>query len=118
MDNVVDRAVYPLPAQELEAKSKRRMGLGVTGVANAIECLGYAYGSKEFIDELSKIMSTLRDTAYTTSVSLAIEKGPFPLYEDKLLDSAFAKTLPEDIRQLILQHGLRNSHLLSVAPTG
>ena len=118
MDNVVDRATYPLPAQELEAKSKRRMGLGVTGVANAIEALGHEYGSPMFLNTLEEIMKTIRDTCYKASVSLAIEKGPFPLYKKELLDSDFAKTLPDDIRDLIERHGIRNSHLLSVAPTG
>lgn len=118
MDNVVDRATYPLPAQEKEAKDKRRMGLGVTGVANAIEALGHEFGSKEFMDVLEKIMMTIRDGCYRASVELAIEKGPFPLYDDALLDSGFAKTLPNEIYDLILKHGIRNSHLLSVAPTG
>jgi ribonucleoside-diphosphate reductase alpha chain len=118
MDNVVDRAIYPLPAQELEAKSKRRMGLGVTGVANAIEALGHEYGSERFLDTLEKIMTVIRDTCYHSSVSLAIEKGPFPLYREEFLDSGFAMTLPDDLRDLIRSHGIRNSHLLSVAPTG
>ena len=118
MDNVVDRAVYPLPAQELEAKSKRRMGLGVTGVANAIEALGHEYGSPMFLNVLEEIMKTIRDTCYMASVSLAIEKGPFPLYRGEMLESDFCKTLPSDIRDLIEWHGIRNSHLLSVAPTG
>ena len=118
MDNVVDRAIYPLPAQELEAKSKRRMGLGVTGVANAIEALGHEYGSERFLDTLEKIMAIIRDTCYRSSVSLAIEKGPFPLYREEFLDSGFAMTLPDDLRDLIRSHGIRNSHLLSVAPTG
>lgn len=118
MDNVVDRATYPLPAQELEAKSKRRMGLGVTGVANAIEALGHEYGSVMFLQTLETIMKTIRDTCYRTSVALAVEKGPFPLFKEELLDSDFAKTLPDDIRDLISRYGLRNSHLLSVAPTG
>ena len=118
MDNVVDRAVYPLPAQENEAKSKRRMGLGVTGVANAIESLGHPYGSDGFLVVFEEIMACLRDTCYLTSVSLAIEKGPFPLFKTELLDSDFAKTLPDDIRGAIRRHGIRNSHLLSVAPTG
>jgi len=118
MDNVVDRAVYPLPAQEHEAKSKRRMGLGVTGVANAIEALGHEYGSLMFLNTLEAIMTVIRDTCYTASVSLATEKGPFPLYKEEFLDSGFAKTLPESIRELIRRHGIRNSHLLSVAPTG
>lgn len=118
MDNVVDRAAYPLPEQEREAKDKRRMGLGLTGVANAIEALGYPYGSDEFIKELEKIMGILRDGCYWTSVSLAVEKGTFPLFDTKLLDSDFAKTLPEDLRDAIREYGLRNSHLLSIAPTG
>ena len=118
MDNVVDRATYPLKQQEKEAKDKRRMGLGVTGVANAIEALGFPYGSQDFLDELEKIMSMIRDVCYQTSVALAVEKGPFPLFDTKLLDSAFAKNLPSGIRADIRKYGLRNSHLLSVAPTG
>lgn len=118
MDNVVDRATYPLPQQEAEAKNKRRMGLGVTGVANAIEGLGYEYGSPTFLKVLEEILDTLRNTAYLTSASLATEKGVFPLYDEKLLESDFAKNLPDSIREVIKTHGLRNSHLLSIAPTG
>ena len=118
MDNVVDRATYPLPAQEKEAKDKRRMGLGVTGVANAIEALGCEFGSPDFMETFEEIMRTIRDRCYRTSIDLALEKGSFPLYDDAYLDSGFAKTLPEDIRALIPRHGIRNSHLLSVAPTG
>ena len=118
MDNVVDRAVYPLPAQEKEAKDKRRMGLGVTGVANAIEALGFPYGSPSFMDTLEEIMRTIRDGCYRASIELAKEKGPFPLYSHKFLDSGFAETLPGDIRNDIGEYGIRNSHLLSVAPTG
>jgi len=118
MDNVVDRATYPLPQQEKEAKDKRRMGLGVTGVANALEAMGLPYGSQGFLDELEKVMSIIRDGCYETSVSLAVEKGPFPLFDVKWLDSGFAKTLPTSIREKIRKYGVRNSHLLSVAPTG
>jgi ribonucleoside-diphosphate reductase alpha chain len=118
MDNVVDRATYPLPAQQLEAQSKRRMGLGVTGVANALEALGNPYGSEGFLNDLEEIMQVIRDTCYKTSISLAIEKGPFPLFKKEYLDSDFAKTLPDAIRNDINNHGIRNSHLLSVAPTG
>jgi len=118
MDNVVDRATYPLREQELEAKSKRRMGLGVTGVANAIEALGFHYGSERFLQTLEEIMGVIRDVAYTTSVELAMEKGAFPLFRREYLDSDFAKTLPDNIRDLINDYGIRNSHLLSVAPTG
>lgn len=118
MDNVVDRAIYPLPQQEKEAKDKRRMGIGVTGLANAIEAMGYEYGSDDFIETMTKIMETIRDGAYRASIELAKEKGAFPLFDEKLLDSEFAQTLPEDIREDIATWGLRNSHLLSVAPTG
>jgi len=118
MDNVIDRATYPLVAQEKEAKNKRRMGLGVTGVANAIEAMGFPYGTQGFLMILEDIMGTLRDVAYQTSVSLAIEKGPFPLFNQDYLESDFALSLPEDIRKSILKYGIRNSHLLSIAPTG
>ncbi len=119
MDNVIDRTVYPLEAQRLEAQSKRRMGLGVTGVANAGEALGYTYGSPEFLEWLEEVMTVIRDTCYQSSISLALEKGPFPLFQaDKYLESGFAKSLPEHIRRDINNYGVRNSHLLSVAPTG
>jgi ribonucleoside-diphosphate reductase alpha chain len=118
MDNVVDRATYPLPEQEKEAKSKRRMGLGITGVANAIEALGHPYASDGFMEVLEQIMTILRDGAYKSSVELAIEKGPFPLFKQDYLESDFTKSLPEELRSLIKTYGIRNSHLLSVAPTG
>lgn len=119
MDNVIDNARYPLHEQEQEAISKRRMGLGITGVANAIEALGTRYGSEEFNTRLDMIMSGLRDTAYKASVELAKEKGAFPLYRrDEYLRSAFIQTLPEEIQDYIYHHGIRNSHLLSIAPTG
>lgn len=119
MDNVIDRTFYPLEQQKLEAQNKRRMGLGVTGVANAGEALGYEYGSEEFLDWLGNVMSVIRDECYRASINLAKEKGAFPLFiADKYLESEFAKTLPEDIRRDIFNIGIRNSHLLSVAPTG
>lgn len=121
MDNVVDVAEYPLPEQEKEAKNKRRMGLGVTGLANAGEVLGYPYGSDEFILFMESVLAVLRDTAYETSVSLAIEKGPFPLFDREKYgnhEGSFFSTLPDRIKGLVTTHGLRNSHLLSIAPTG
>jgi len=118
MDNVIDRTVYPLPQQKEEAQSKRRMGLGVTGMANALSVMKYRYGSEDYIQMQEHIMGIIRDAAYTSSVELSIEKGPFPLFDTKLLASEFAKTLPEGIREMIQKHGLRNSHLLSIAPTG
>jgi ribonucleoside-diphosphate reductase alpha chain len=118
MDNVVDRAVYPLDAQRAEAESKRRMGLGITGLANAGEALGLPYASQSFLSFMRTLLSQLRDAAYKTSVALAIEKGAFPAFDPLLLESGFAKTLPAEIREDIAKHGLRNSHLLSIAPTG
>jgi len=118
MDNVVDRAIYPLPQQKKEAQSKRRMGLGLTGVANAGEALGYEYGSKDFMGWLEGVLEVLRDHTYMASIDLATEKGPFPLFDKRYLESEFAKTLPSYIRDRIEEHGIRNSHLLSIAPTG
>ena len=119
MDNVIDRAVYPLMEQEQEAKSKRRMGLGVTGVANAIEALGYPYGSPDFMAEFEIVLKVLRNGCYNASVDLAIEKGVFPLYDAGYhKHSMFIQTLPPYLRERIERHGIRNSHLLSIAPTG
>lgn len=119
MDNVVDMAVYPLPEQAEEARNKRRMGLGVTGLANAVEALGFPYGSIGFVTVERKILSILRDEAYRASIELAKEKGAFPLFDaDLYLKGAFVATLPDDIRDGIRKYGIRNSHLLSIAPTG
>ena len=118
MDNVIDRTIYPLKAQRDEAKDKRRMGLGVTGLANAGELLGYPYGSPEFLAWAEKVFACLRDNSYRASALLAAEKGTFPLYREEYLKSNFIKTLPYSIRKLIKEHGIRNSHLTSIAPTG
>lgn len=117
-DNVIDHTRYPLKEQEMEAKSKRRMGLGVTGMANALEICGHAYGSEDYIKAQSYILQVIRDAAYTTSIRIATKKGPFPNYSLKWLDSGFARTLPEQMRQDIARYGLRNGLLLSIAPTG
>ncbi|HEY7823764.1 MAG TPA: adenosylcobalamin-dependent ribonucleoside-diphosphate reductase [Acidimicrobiia bacterium] len=121
MDNVIDEALYPLPQQELEAKNKRRMGLGVTGVANAIEAMGFAYGTDSYIRVQDQMLRTLLNETYRASALLAKEKGPFPLWDaDKFLAGEFVNSgvLDDDVLALIAQHGLRNSHLTSIAPTG
>jgi len=118
MDNVVDRAIYPLPQQREEARSKRLMGLGLTGTANALEACGFPYGGDRFLRHLRDILATLRDEAYRASVKLAKEKGPFPLFDRRYCSSNFIKTLPENIQVDIYNHGIRNSHLTSIAPTG
>lgn len=119
MDNVVDRTIYPLEEQKLEAESKRRMGLGITGLANAMSFLGYEYGDADSLIFAEKILEILRDTCYYESTVLAEEKGPFPLFDaDAYPEGEFIKTLPLDIQARIREHGIRNSHLTSIAPTG
>jgi ribonucleoside-diphosphate reductase alpha chain len=119
MDNVIDRTIYPLKAQEDEAKNKRRMGLGITGLANAGELLGMPYGSKEFLAWMEEVFKTLRDESYSASADLAKEKGSFPLYnKDKYLDGGFIRTLSNEVKEKIKETGIRNSHLVSIAPTG
>ena len=118
MDNVIDRSKYPLHEQEQEARRKRRMGLGVTGYANAIEALGLPYGTEGFKEMSDEVLGFIAERVYLASVELAKEKGSFPLYEPRYLDSKFVHTLPSHVQSAIAQHGIRNSHLLSIAPTG
>ena len=118
MDNVIDRTIYPLKQQSDEAKDKRRMGLGVTGLANAGEMLGLPYASDEFMDWAEKVFACLRDNCYKASALLAKEKGPFPLYREEYLKSNFVRSLPQSVKKLIREYGIRNSHLTSIAPTG
>lgn len=119
-DNVPERTVFPLEQQRLEAINKRRMGVGVTGMANAIEIMGFKYGSLAYIEAQDRILERIALQAYRTSVTLAQEKGAFPLFDaDKYLDGYFVKTvLDDEIRDGIAKHGLRNGLLLSIAPTG
>lgn len=118
MDNVIDRATYPLYEQEQEAHNKRRMGLGITGVANAIEAMGYPYGSPGYVAQQELILNDLNICAYLASSMRACERGTFKLYDDRYLESGFTQTLPEFVRDEIEHHGIRNSHLTSIAPTG
>ena len=119
MDNVVDRAIYPLVEHEREAHSKRRMGLGVTGLANTLEAMGTPYASPGFLNLQAEIMTTIRDAAYQASAMRASEKGAFDLFNaDRYLEAPFIKGLPQEIRADIRRYGIRNSHLTSVAPTG
>ena len=118
MDNVIDRTIYPLKQQADEAKDKRRMGLGVTGLANAGEIMGLPYASDEFMTWAEKVFACLRDTCYKASALIAKEKGPFPLYREDYLKSNFIRGLPASVKKLIREHGIRNSHLTSIAPTG
>ena len=118
MDNVIDRTIYPLDAQASEARDKRRMGLGITGLANAGELLGFTYGSPEFLEWAEGVFKLLRNGTYRASADLAAEKGAFPLYTEEYLKSGFARTLPYKLRKRIKENGIRNSHLTSIAPTG
>jgi ribonucleoside-diphosphate reductase alpha chain len=118
-DNVFEHTVFPLEQQKREALMKRRMGVGVTGVANALEMCGASYGTADYIAMQDQLLETLRDAAYRASIQRARERGSFPLFDAaKWLSSGFARTLPDDIRAGIMKHGLRNGLLLSIAPTG
>ncbi len=119
MDNIIDVTTYPLPEQEREAHAKRRMGLGITALANAGEAMGLVYGSKGFLKWAEEIFKTLANETYRASALLAKEKGAFPLYDKKLFnESLYLPVLDEEVRKLIRKHGIRNSHLTSIAPTG
>lgn len=119
MDNVIDRTIYPLPQQEREAKAKRRMGLGVTGMANALEALGFKYGSDDYIHQQSLILSEIRNHTYAASCYIAEDKGSFPMLDkDAYLGGKFISQLPDWVIKSIDNFGIRNSHLTSIAPTG
>lgn len=119
MDRVTDISRYPLAEQRAEAISKRRMGLGVTGMANCIEAMGYRYGTEEYIRTQDSILEDLRNEAYSASADLALERGTFPLYSaTRYGDSPYIRRMPSWLQKKIREQGLRNSHLLSIAPTG
>jgi ribonucleoside-diphosphate reductase alpha chain len=119
MDNVVDAASYPLAEQALEARAKRRMGLGITGLANAAEALGYPYGTDGFLHFETEVLTVIRNESYAASVQLAQEKGAFPLFDaEKYGAGKFIATLPSELQRDIQRYGIRNSHLTSIAPTG
>ncbi|HVY07719.1 MAG TPA: adenosylcobalamin-dependent ribonucleoside-diphosphate reductase [Burkholderiales bacterium] len=120
LDNVLDVTVWPLPQQAEEAKNKRRVGLGFTGLGDALVMLGLRYDTEQAREMGGKIAEAMRDEAYAASVDLAREKGAFPLLDVQkyLAAPRFASRLPEGLKSDIRTHGLRNSHLLSIAPTG
>lgn len=119
LDNVLDATFWPLEEQKQEAMSKRRVGQGFTGLGNALTMLGIPYNSEKAREFGSQVAMAMRDSAYSASVELAKEKGPFPLFDaEKYLNSEFCRRLPRQLRDEIRQHGIRNSHLLSIAPTG
>lgn len=119
MDNIVDRAKYPLYEQEKEAKNKRRMGLGIMGLANTGEALGLPYGTPAFVTWADRLMAFINRHCYLASIDLAAEKGPFPLFDkERYLQGHFIRGLDGSIIDGIRRSGIRNSHLTSIAPTG
>jgi ribonucleoside-diphosphate reductase alpha chain len=120
LDNVLDVTAWPLPEQQQEAQNKRRVGLGFTGLGDALVMLGLRYDTDEARAFASDITRIMRDEAYLASVDLAQERGAFPLLDSGHYLSAprFASRLPDEIKDKIRKHGIRNSHLLSIAPTG
>ncbi|MBV2358788.1 adenosylcobalamin-dependent ribonucleoside-diphosphate reductase [Thalassococcus sp. CAU 1522] len=119
MDNVVDSSKFPLPQQLEEARNKRRIGLGVTGLADALLMVGLRYGSQEAARQTSDWLRRIARAAYMASVQLATEKGAFPLFDaDRFLASGAMMRMDEDVRAAIRKHGIRNALLTSIAPTG
>ena len=120
LDNVLDVTVWPLPQQQEEARSKRRIGLGFTGLGDALIMLNLRYNTQPAREMAQQIAELMRDTAYGASVELARERGAFPLFNADLYLSGqtFASRLSSSLKERIRAHGLRNSHLLSIAPTG
>ncbi|MBM3394646.1 MAG: adenosylcobalamin-dependent ribonucleoside-diphosphate reductase [Betaproteobacteria bacterium] len=120
LDNVLDATVWPLPQQAAEARAKRRVGLGFTGLGDTLIMLGLRYDTESARVESARIAAAMRDAAYTGSADLAREKGAFPKLdvEQYLAPPRFASRLPDAIKARIRADGIRNSHLLSIAPTG
>jgi ribonucleoside-diphosphate reductase alpha chain len=120
LDNVLDATVWPLPEQAREAASKRRIGLGFTGLGDALLMLALRYDAQEGRDLATAVAREMRDAAYAASVELAEEKGPFALFDPELYlaPPRFASRLPDDVKARIRRHGIRNSHLTAIAPTG
>ncbi|MDO5658856.1 MAG: adenosylcobalamin-dependent ribonucleoside-diphosphate reductase, partial [Paracoccus sp. (in: a-proteobacteria)] len=119
MDNVVDASKFPLDAQAAEAAAKRRIGLGVTGLADALLMLGLRYGAADAVEQTRAWMKAIARSAYLASVDLAREKGAFPLFDaEEYLKSGFMAKMDDDVREAIRTHGIRNALLTSIAPTG
>jgi ribonucleoside-diphosphate reductase alpha chain len=119
MDNVVDVSKFPLEAQAREAQAKRRIGLGVTGLADALLMVGLRYGSDEAARQTEDWLRSIARAAYLASVQLAREKGAFPLFDaEKYLASGTMQAMDEDVREAVREHGIRNALLTSIAPTG
>lgn len=119
MDNVVDASKFPLPEQAAEAQAKRRIGLGVTGLADALLMIGLQYGSAAAASQTERWLGAIARAAYLASAQLASEKGAFPLFDSKkYLSGGLASQLDDDVKAEIAKHGIRNALLTSIAPTG
>jgi ribonucleoside-diphosphate reductase alpha chain len=118
LDNVVDLSQFPLPQQAAQARGARRIGLGITGLADALIMLGHVYGGRGSLDFARGVMESLCHTAYRASIDMAREKGAFLFLEKAYGDGEFIHGLPEDIQRGIGKAGIRNSHLVAIAPTG
>jgi ribonucleoside-diphosphate reductase alpha chain len=119
MDNVVEVSRFPLEAQRQEALNKRRIGLGITGLADALILCGLRYGTPAAVAAAEEWIGLIEREAYLASARLAAEKGAFPLYDrDKYLAGETVAGLDAEVRDAIAKHGIRNSHLTSIAPTG
>jgi ribonucleoside-diphosphate reductase alpha chain len=119
LDDVIDLSRFPLPQQAEQARGSRRVGLGVTGLADTLIMLGLHYGGEPARVQAAEAMRTLCHAAYRASIALAAEKGSYPWFErEACLRRPFIRRLPDDIRAGIAERGLRNSHLTAIAPTG
>ena len=118
LDNVLTINYYPLPEIKENCEEVRRIGLGVMGLHSMLLELGYKYSSTEARTFVDRLFSFIKNTAYDESVTLAVEKGAFPAFDLRFLDSGFVKTLKRGIRNKIREHGIRNCALLTIAPTG
>jgi ribonucleoside-diphosphate reductase alpha chain len=119
LDNVIDASDFPLPAQQEQARGSRRIGLGITGLADALLMLGFRYDSDAGRTVAADAMRTVCHGAYRASANIAREKGCFPFFDaERFMKSPFVAALPADLRKEIHSHGIRNSHLTAIAPTG
>lgn len=119
LDNIIDISNFPLQVQKDTSKSKRRVGLGITGLADTMVMLGLRYGYEHSVSFTENVMRTITEVAYSTSINLAKEKGSFPMLDkEKYVSGPFVQQLPKKIQEDILKFGIRNSHLTTVAPSG
>ena len=119
LDDVIDVSQFPLEEQACQARSTRRVGIGVTGLADMLAMLQWDYDSDDGRAFAQTVMELIRDTAYEASVNLAQERGVFPFFDkDRYLEATFIRRLPEQLQESIAKHGIRNSHLLAIAPAG